>query len=173
MSLSINIPSLALNEILGKSDVAKVTNDTKVKAIDNESANESKDKGSNNESKENAQGKSSKALDLAKLLTSGNPVSIKSVETSTMGEKGNTEKNVKEIAIDTLGTKANEKEGKSSSKEGQLTEKAIVSLISALRGGILNSSQQGEEQNIINLNTPLAAAIRPAAKISFSCYISK
>jgi len=68
------------------------------------------------------------------------------VETSTMGEDGNREKSVKEIAIDTSGVKQK--------------EALIESLVSALRVGILNSTQHTENGR----NTPLAATEHPVSK---------
>jgi len=128
VSLSINIPSLALSDILGGRKTNSQTREN-IKAS-NETANV--------EEKEDKSDKGSKSLDLAKLLSSGKPVSIKSTETSTMGEKGNTEKSVKEIAIDTLGdaeAKSNTKD-----KEMQFDEKTISKMIPALKQALFNSN---------------------------------
>ena len=95
------------------------------------------------------------------MLSSGNPVSIKSTETNTMGEKGNTEKSVKEIAIDTLGVQ----EGKANNKEGgqQMDDKTVAKLVSALKTGIFNSSDKNGEE--INGN-PSTALTTPQEKSS-------
>lgn len=158
VSLSINIPSLALSDILG----GKKTTETrqKIKANNETTSANSEEK---DDAKAESSSKGSKSLDLAKLLSSGTPVSIKSTETSTMGEKGNTEKSVKEIAIDTMGsgeTKSNNKQG---AQEGQqFDDKTMQKLVSALKPALFNTNTNANSntnatssnQNAEEVNAP-------------------
>ena len=81
-----------------------------------------------------------------------------------MGENGNKEKSVKEIDIDTSGasTKTKEKENSKVQEVNPDTQKEalIESLVSALRVGILNSTQHSENGAKVP-NTPMAATEHP------------
>lgn len=156
VSLSINIPSGALSEILGKSDVAKLakTITKEEPKLDDTAAPSEKKSGENTAPKV-----STKGLDLTKLLSSDTPMSIKSVETNIMGEKGTAAKSVKEMQINSLGSRdSSTSDETNSAKKTDVNEEAIASLIAALRGGMLNTSQNEDS------NMPSAAKIHPTAK---------
>lgn len=147
VQLSINIPNNALNELLGKSEVSK---ENSLKPLRDSKTISPNDKVSQNDKD------GSKSIDLVALLTSGSPVSIKSIETNTMADNGNKGKSVKEIAINTTGTKPGNyqipnAELNSADKE---KETFIQSLVSALRVGILNTTQYTEDTH---KETPVAA----------------
>lgn len=155
VSLSINIPSLALSDLLSGHKHTETRENIKGASNETTSAASSEEK----DEKSTASAKESKdigkSLDLAKLLSSGKPVSIKSTETSTMGEKGNTEKSIKEIAIDTLGDSEAKSNTKGSSEGMTFDEKTISKLVPALKQALLKSDNN-EKQNTTSSAEPSA-----------------
>lgn len=135
LGLSINIPSLKLNDILSNNFFTHPNGHLRT---DITPENQSTTFKSEEEKEKNEMGK----LDLGKLLASGKPLSIKTTETSTMGESGRKEKDVKEVSISTLSAKSDD-----TSLTPQLDSENVEKIVSALKMGLFNNTKVGSTES--------------------------
>lgn len=190
VSLSINIPSVSLNDLIGKKnsevnrdegDIMKLHNIT-APAKDNLTTAMTAPEGNLKQKtvEEKLKSLSTSPLDLAKLISSGGPLSIKSSETTATNKEGATEINQKEIDINAMGE--NSKTNNSPKEPTKMTQDGInntaLALLQQVLAGKFNitessnsvkSNKEPEKKPVVpQINVPVAANLKPENEFPLS-----